>query len=429
MFLSRNYDGIFYGWWIVSGSFVTAIYTGGAIFYGFTSFFEPIIEEMGWSYTQVSLAASLRGMEMGIFAPFIGMLVDRLGPRRLIFAGGSILAMGLVLLSTTNCLATFYAAFTLLAIGMSACTGTVIMTAIANWFDRRIGLATGIAISGYGFSGLLVPVITRLIAMYQWRIAAVVLAIGMLVIVLPLSALFRHKPEQYGYLPDGFSPTDARAKSETASQTTRVEVRAKDAIKGVTFWRLGLAYLYQVMVVSATVTHVMPYLGSVGVSRSISSLVAMGIPLASVIGRLGLGWLADRYDRRVVAAVAFGLIGLGVLLFAQASAKQLWIVVPFLFLVGIGYGGGNALRPTLVRQFFGRANFGTVFGLMMGIGAIGSIIGSTLPGWVYDHWGRYQGIWYLLASLAIVSVVMVLSVPLKTVTINKAKKTWPQPPG
>jgi MFS family permease len=240
--------------------------------------------------------------------------------------------------------------------------------------------------------------------------AAIVLAIGMVIVILPMSLIFRHKPEDYGYLPDGLIVDENTPKNVTSNRPASVEVAAKDAIKASTFWRLGLAYLYQIMVVSATVTHVMPYLGSVGVDRSISSLVAMGIPLTSVIGRLGFGWLGDRYDRRIVASVGFCFIGLGTLIFSQATAAHVWLAIPFLLLVGIGYGGGNALRPSLVRQFFGRHNFGTVFGLIMGIGGIGSIVGSTLPGWVYDHWGSYQGIWYLLAGLAILSVIMVLSI-------------------
>ena len=68
---------IFYGWWIVGASLLTTMYVGGVVFYGFTAFFGPIVNEMGWSYTQVSLAASLRGMEMGILAPFVGILADR----------------------------------------------------------------------------------------------------------------------------------------------------------------------------------------------------------------------------------------------------------------------------------------------------------------------------------------------------------------
>jgi len=414
MIFSRNQDRVFYGWWIVAASFVTALYTGGAIFYGFTAFFDPIIKNMGWSYTQVSLAASLRGMEMGIFAPFIGILVDRLGPRRLVFAGGIILATGLALLSITTCLPMFYGAFTLLAIGMSACTGTVILTAIANWFRRRIGLATGLAICGYGFSGLLVPVITRLIAVYEWRVAAIILSIGMIIIVLPLSLVFRHKPEHYGYLPDGQTGTAADVENQAIMQPAEIDVGAKEAIRGGTFWRLGFSYMYQIMVTSAVVTHVMPYLGSVGISRSISSLVAMGIPLASVIGRLGLGWLGDKYDRRFVSSAGFALIGLGTLFFGHVSAADMWMVLPFLLLVGVGYGGGNSLRPSLIREYFGRTNFGTVFGLLMGIGGLGSILGSTLPGWVYDNWGGYQGIWYLLAGLSVVAVALVLSIPRTT---------------
>jgi MFS family permease len=82
---------IFYGWWIILACFLIASYTGGVVYYGFTAFFEPIVEEFGWSYTQVSIAFSIRGLEMGMLAPIVGFLVDRLGPRKLTFAGGFIL--------------------------------------------------------------------------------------------------------------------------------------------------------------------------------------------------------------------------------------------------------------------------------------------------------------------------------------------------
>lgn len=411
MAFGRNRASIFYGWWIVGASFVIALYAGGVIFYGFTAFFEPIARDMGWSYTQVSLAASLRGMEMGILSPFIGVLVDRLGPRKVIFSGGTATAMGLAVLSATTSLPMFYAAFGLMAIGMSACTMTVLMTAIANWFRRKIGTATGLAICGFGFSGLLVPLIAQLISTYEWRTAALILAVGMAVIVLPLSFVFRHKPEDYGYLADGQTRAAAYAESQAAVQPIEVDARAREAVRSTVFWRLGLCYMYHMLVVNATVTHVMPYLSSVGVSTSLSSLIAMGIPLASVAGRLGLGWLGDKHDKRVVAAVGFAIMGLGMLCFGHASAASTWVLVPFLALLGVGYGGGNVLRPSLVREYFGRANFGAVFGLMMGIGAVGAIAGPTLAGWAYDNWGAYQGVWYLLAGLALVAVALVLSIP------------------
>ncbi len=157
--LNWNPSRVFYGWWIVGASFLIAVYVGGVIFYGFTAFIEPIADEMGWSYTQISLAASLRGLETGFFAPIIGILADRWGSRRLIFCGALISAAGLMLLSTSNSLSTFYLSFVFIALGMSASTATVLMTAVANWFRKRIGLASGIAICGFGVGGLLVPLI------------------------------------------------------------------------------------------------------------------------------------------------------------------------------------------------------------------------------------------------------------------------------
>jgi len=90
---------MFYGWWMVAASFLIAMSVGGIIFYGFTAIFEPIANELGWSYTQISIAASLRGLEVGILAPVVGVFVDRLGPRRIIATGAVITAAGLIMLT------------------------------------------------------------------------------------------------------------------------------------------------------------------------------------------------------------------------------------------------------------------------------------------------------------------------------------------
>jgi len=404
--MSLRPSGIFYGWWIVAASFFVAAGMG-VIFYGFTALFEPIADDLCWSYTQISLAASLRGLEMGLFAPLTGILVDRWGPRRLIVSGVVINAGGLILLSNATSLGMFYGAFALIAIGMSACASTVLMTAVANWFHRKIGIASGIAICGFGFSGLLVPLIVTLIEVYEWRMAVTILALGMLVVALPLSLLFRHKPEQYGLFPDGQvqDPID-----DSLSQVPEA-VKVKQALKSSTFWRLALVFMYKIMVVSATITHVMPYLSSIGVARSMSSLVATSIPLMSIGGRLGLGRLADKLDKRLIAAGGFTMVGFGLLCFGYVSTGTIWWLVPFLVLFGIGYGGGITLRVSLVREYFGRTSFGTIFGLIMGVGALGGIIGPTVAGWVYDNWGSYQAIWLVFAGLAVAAVISVLTIP------------------
>jgi len=297
---------------------------------------------------------------------------------------------------------------------------TVLMTAVANWFRRKVGMASGIAMSGFGAAGLLIPVIVKLIDLYEWRMAITILALGILVIVLPLSLLFRHRPEQYGYLPDGQAEHSVTpANGPSLSPGVEVEVKVKQALRSRTFWGIALAFVYHSLVAPAVVTHVMPYLSSIGVARSRASLVATAFPLLSIGGRLGLGWLGDRTDRRWVTAGAFAMIGLGVLCFAYAASASQWLLVPFLILHGLGYGGSNTMRAPLVREYFGRTNFGTVFGLIIGISMLGQITGPALAGWVYDTWGSYQGIWIVLAGLAVAAIISILTVPqVRTVASN-----------
>ncbi|MEE8413425.1 MAG: MFS transporter, partial [Dehalococcoidales bacterium] len=212
MDFNRKPPRVFYGWYLVAAAVVIILYTGGIVHFGFTAVFKPIADEFGWSYAQISLASSLRGLEMGLLAPLMGYLVDRWGPRKLIFAGSIIICLGFILLSNVSSLLMYYGAFALIAIGMSTCTGTVLMTAVNNWFRLRAGLATGIVASGFGLGGLLVPLVTKLIDVFQWRRTMVIVGLGMLGTVLPLSFVVRHKPEHYGYLPDGemmASPVEA----------------------------------------------------------------------------------------------------------------------------------------------------------------------------------------------------------------------------
>ena len=403
---------VFYGWWIVGACFLIALYLGGIVYYGFTAIFEPIANEFGWSYTQVSFAASIRGLETALLAPLAGILVDRWGPRRLMFSGAIITGLGLILLSRTTSLGMFYTAFVLIALGVSATAGTVISTAVANWFRRRMGLATGIVISGFGFGGLLIPVIVRLIDMFSWQTAMAILALGMWVIGLPLALLVRNKPEQYGYLPDGeVSGTVTSDKSSAPAQTVEMDIGVKQALKSRVFWHISLALMCRALIVSAVVTHVMPYLSSIGISRAISSFVAAAIPLLSTGGRIGFGWLGDKLNKRWVIAGVFAMISLGLLSFGYTSTGGAWLLVPFLILFGISYGSTTVLRGALVQEYFGRGRFGTILGFMVGIMHLGTIVGPPLAGWVFDNWGSYYAIWFVLAGVAVVALIIVATMP------------------
>jgi len=184
---------IFYGWWIVAAMVIISTYMGGVVFFGFTAFIGPIENSFGWTRAAVTFSSSIRGMESGLLAPFAGRLVDRYGPRRLIAIGSIIVAISLVMLSQINSLWMFYLSFVVLALGMSTCTLTVPMSAVANWFHKKLGIASAFAIIGFGLSGVLVPVIERLISSYGWRYTFLILAVGVLVVILPLSLVFRLK--------------------------------------------------------------------------------------------------------------------------------------------------------------------------------------------------------------------------------------------
>jgi len=393
---------VFYGWWVVFACFLIAFYTGGVVVYGFTAFFEPIAEEFGWSYAQISIAASIRGLEIGVFAPIIGFLVDRFGPRRLIFCGSLIIGFALILLSQTNSLTMFYGAFILLALGVSACSSTVLMTAVAKWFDRDIGKALGIMTCGFGASGIIVLFIVNLINLYQWRTTLIILGLGMWLFGIPLSFVIRNKPEKYGYLPD----RELSVRQVSTPEIQNKAVGFKEAFKSRDFWRLSIAETVRMMIVMAVITHVMPYLGSLGVSRSRAALMATSIPLLGIIGRIGFGWLGDTFDKRYVIAGAYSLAGVGLLCFAYIQTP--WIIFPFLILFPLSWGA-SGLRGAMVRERFGMASFGRLFGIMMGVSTVGSVLGPFLAGWVYDTSGSYHPIWLVFAGISIVPVILMLT--------------------
>jgi MFS family permease len=402
---------IFYGWWVVASCFFISLYTAGVVHFGFTAIFEPIANEFDWNYTQISLAASLRGLETGLLAPLVGFLVDRWGPRRLIFGGSVVSGFGCILLSRVDSLGMFYTAFILIAIGMSACSATVFLTAVANWFRRNVGIATGIMTSGFALGGLMVPVVATLVDTYGWRNSVAGLGLGIWVIALPLSLLVRHKPEQYGHLPDGdISMAVADETDPATEKSADADASTGEALKSRAFWCISLALMCQMMLINAVIVHVMPYLSSINMTRSISSLIASGVPVASILGRLGFGWSADRINKKLVAVASFVLTSLGLLAFGYAGAGT-WALLPFIILFGIGWGGSVTMRVALLREHFGRSRFGTIHGFTLGIIMIGNILGPPVAGWIFDKWGSYQGAWFAFAALPVVSIVLVAAIP------------------
>ncbi len=396
----------FYGWYIVAATFIIGFYVVGVVFYGFTTIFKPIVEEFGWSYAQVSVAASIRGVESGLMAPLVGSLIDRWGPRRIVFVGGCLTALGLFMLGRIDSLATFYLSFAVISVAMSTCTVTVLMTAVSNWFRRRVGLAMSIVSCGFGAGGLVVFMMARMVDAFGWRMTVQGLAFGVLVIVLPLALLLKHKPQQYGYLPDGDTQQiDKTAAGKVAIELKEGGITIKGAVKTRTFWLLAVMFICQHTMVGTVVTHVMPYLTNVGLSTNIASIGAAGIPLASIAGRMGFGSLGDRVNRKKLMGVTFAMILLGLLSFQMAGSFAIPGVIGFLVLFGTGYGGFNAIRPAYIREIFGTKQYGTIFGSLIGIAMFGTVAGPFIAGRLFDIQGSYSNVWLIFAAVALVALV------------------------
>ncbi len=397
---------IFYGWWIVLSCFFLSLYVGSTVFYSFTAFFEPIAHEFGWSYTQISLASSLRGIEMGLLAPLLGFLVYRFGPKKLIFCGVITIGFGMILLSMTQTIYIFYAAFLFIAFGAGGCTTITNMTAVTNWFSKNSGKALGIMSAGFGCSGLLIPLIVFLIDTYGWRNALILLGLGMWILGIPLSFIIRDKPEQYGYLPDGAE--NLPSEKDITVQNEKADIPFMVALKKRSFLFINLSESIRFLVLSSVLLHIMPYLSTVGISRTTGGLVTAGIPLFSILGRFGFGGLGDRYDKRYVMAVACIFMALGMLLLNYVT-HTLRLAL-FILFFSSGYGGLAVIRGSILREYYGRDLFPRMIGIMLGVSSIGGIIGPTLTGWIYDTYGNYHIIWFASIGVILLSIILLLSI-------------------
>jgi MFS family permease len=397
---------IFYGWWVVISCALIGLYVSGTVFFGFTAFFLPIKEEFGWSHVQISFAVSLQGLEMGIFAPLVGFLTDRYGPRKLIITGIITVGAGLIILSRIQTLIMFYISFLLISFGAGGCTSVVLATAVANWFHKKIGIAMGLMGSGIGSGGLIVMLLPRLIQQFQWRTTLIILALGTLGLCIPLGIMVRNRPEQYGDVPDGHLVNTPVRPSEKLD--IDFEISFKEAILKRSFIYLNIAEVIRMMAIPAVILHVMPYLGSIGISAGRSGLIAGAIPLFGIAGRMAFGWLSDKMGKGHVLAITYSLLCMGTLSFAYAHT--IWPIFIFLICFPLGHGGSMVLRGAIVREYFGRASFGKLIGIILGAGAFGGIVGPTMGGWIYDITGSYHMVWLILSALIGMATVLVLRI-------------------
>lgn len=409
---------LFYGWWIVIAGSISQGYTSGAFWQGFGAFFDPIVEQFGWSRALTSAAVSIQRTESGAISPFIGYFIDRFGPRNVMLFGIVITGAGFIMLSRINSLWQFYVAFIVITFGLSFGTFLVVTTTVANWFVEKRSRALSITMAGSGLGGMLVPLIVWIIATADWRTGLVVIGIGFWVMGIPVSLVMRRRPEDHGLLPDGASP-DLREDRESADGAKRAgpvartamssEARftTKQALKTLTFWQLAAAMGASQLIISASIHHI-PAITSFGMSRSTGGWVILGVSLFSVVGRLGSGFGGDYLDKRKVIAAAFFSQFVGTMIFAFSTNE--WHLLGFVVFWGVGFGASIPTRFAMIADMFGRRHYGTIMGTMMTVSTVFSVVGPVFVGWMFDVRGSYREPFVLLAFSVLISIPLILTV-------------------
>jgi MFS family permease len=389
---SEKTGKVFYGWWIVLICSILTIYGGGIFYYGFSTFVKPVVRELGWSMALVSGAFSLYRLEAGIAAPIVGYLLDRIGPRKLVFAGGLVMGGGLIYLSHVTTVLPFYAAIIIISFGWSAFAGSAVGNPlVGKWFVKKRGKALGIYAAVRGLAGLLVPVVAFLIVRYGWRPALLIMGPLTWLVVLPLSFALKHSPEIYGLLPDGEPSGDAihhhgYRTGKTAS-VIEVDFPVQKAMFAPVFWILTICLFTHQITQSAVFVHLVPYLIDVGLEPELAALAVTLVSTASVIGRYGFGCLSDLFNKKWLLFTLYILQPIGI--YFLVRVRHFMDIIPFVLVYSIAYGGNTVVKATITADYFGRKNFGTIYGFIQGLSTFGSFAGPLIAGLVYDIKGSY----------------------------------------
>jgi MFS family permease len=385
---------VFYGWWIVAGSFLTLLVAVGLGIYAPPVFLVPLQEHFGWSRAAIAGGPSLAALVTGLLSPLVGSWVDRYGPRRLMALGAVVMAITFALFGSMQSLWQLYAISVIAALGVSCTAFIPNQTLISSWFEKRAGLAMGIALAGIGVGGLTIaPLGAALIEQLGWRLAYVGLACLVPLVVLPTTLLLvRNDPADLGLRPDG-EPADAdertkRGGRDDPSPPKRAGLELSEALSSRNFWILALFNFLRVFGVTSLIGHLAAYLSDVGFERQLAA-GALGLVVGvSVFGRLGSGFLADRLPRKWIACGVVSMQAAAMpLLFAVTSFG---VLPAFVILFGLAQGGGAVLLPLLVGHAFGLRAFGRILGAMMIAATFGGALGPVLTGWIFDRTGSYE---------------------------------------
>lgn len=392
---------IFYGWWVLAAATLASTIQSALFNVGAQALVLPLIREFDSTRTAVSVAFSLRRLEGGLTGPIEGYLIHWIGPRPYMMAGWVIFGLGLVAIGLCQNIYQFYAAFLLVTLGQSVAGFLPIVTVLINWFDKWRGRAIAIYQLGGSIGALLVPVLSWFILNVGWRQTMIVVGCAVIVMGVPLAAAMRPRPEDYGYLPDGASPSGPitggtldNPNSENKPQDG-THATLGEALRSRSFWFLGLSHSAGITAWGALQVHQIPAMVDIGIEELAAAGILSYTLVISALGRLIGGFLGDIAGPKKITALAFICQGFSVVILAFATS--LTHVLIFATIFGIAFGTRGTLMTVLRAEVFGRENFSRLAGLMDPLSSVTVLISPIFAGFVFDTAGSYQTAFIVLA--------------------------------
>ena len=408
-----------YGWVVVAIAFVT-MGIGVNIRTAFSLLYPPILAEFGWSRGETAAAFSLGFLASATFTPFLGVMMDRFGPRWVVPFGATVVSAGLVLATATTQPWHLYLTLGLLVVG-----GTVIFSYIGHsmflplWFARRRGLAIGIAFSGVGVGAIMLfPWFQHLIDTAGWRQGCWTMAALLMGVVLPLNLLFqRHRPETLGLQPYGADtgaganavPEAAReGAGNPATDTTPVDWTLRQALGSAAFWWISVSYFCGLVTWYMVQVHQTRYLMDLGIGTEEAAYALGFVGLTGIVGQIGVGYLSDRVGREwAFTLAALGFTGCYAVLLVMGEYRSPWLMYLMVILQGfLGYGLASVFGIIPAEIFQGRS-VAKIFGVISLAVGLGAAFGPWLAGAVRDAVGSYAPAFWIALVLSQVSIACI----------------------
>jgi MFS family permease len=377
----------------------------GFALYGLPRFYPFFVQELGWTRQQVTSGNAYSKIFVALaFGVLAGRLVDSWGPRKIMIVGILMAGAALVGLSFVTSLAAFYFFYGFNALGYVLGGPLPNQVLLSRWFDRARGRAMGIAYLGIGVGGALVPLIAyALTQAYGWRGALRILGVLMIVVSLP-AAWFVREPR-----------TAAKAGPADAPSLSRILSRPA-------FYLLMIGSMTSIGAVGGTIQNLALYLSldrkfSQGTIDTTLSLILVG----SLIGRIGMGWLADRWPKKRVMLLIYSIVAVSIppLFFASTPAS----LGACAFLFGIGLGGDYMIIPLMAAELYGVAIMGRVMGVVLTADGVAEAMVPMAVAALRDQTGSYTLGFQLLVGLAIAGAAAVAFLPSRPAAAAAAVQT------